>query len=322
MMVLVNLSKIVRFAAVVHAMPVEVPKRISRLTHMYYEIDTKSSVTVSMKVRGDLERIVERHLDNEDQLRQAKIIECLIKIFTENKLDISLHREFKIILLPSVTKCLMPGCFAIELSLSVPRNTDAHVSVYTTNGVVLGELYHRKCQKCSATYYNCYWEFTNNDGILTRSYYDEDDSDYFSITSKTVFEKRLLDNLAEEIITCNVQFTNWVECYNRVNNIEDYPMSVKLIIPAWLLYMVTKKCSISFPVERSEHRNLDEEKVFAYVYPKYRQAVDQTWISHSCSACSSRIVILDGDAKVSYNMSFCQNEKMALTQPISPKFIQ
>ena len=300
-MVLVNLSKMVRFAAIVHAMPVEVSKRISRLIQIYHEIESNSSIIVSIKVRCDLERLVERHIDSEEPLRQARIIECLINIFTENKLDISAQRDFKVILLPPVKKCLMDGCFANELSLSALRNTDTYVPVYTTNGVVKGEMYHSKCNKCSATYYNCYYEFTNNDGLSRRNYYDEVDTEFFAITSKTVFEKKLLDNLAEEIITCNVQFSNWVECYNRINYVDKNPMSVKLIIPVWLLYMIKKKCSISFPVERTDHRNLDEEKVFAYLYPIYRQSVDQTWISHSCSACSSRIVILDGDAKVFLN---------------------
>ena len=77
-------------------------------------------------------------------------------------------------------------------------------------------------------------DFVDSCGKEVRSYYDDSErkQPYFSITNETFFEKKLLDVVTEEIIVCNVQFSNWVVCYNRLNK-SSRPVSYKLLLPVW-----------------------------------------------------------------------------------------
>ena len=100
-------------------------------------------------------------------------------------------------------------------------------------------------------------------------------------------------------VTCNVQFINWATAYNRKNrNQEEISLSYEQLIPVWLLFEVSRRIDLRFPVVRDTSRHLNIELVCEYIYPKLRKCVDLKWIDHNCSRCSSRLVVMDGNMKV------------------------
>lgn len=257
---------------------------------------------------ANLERLRECHIEFETQERRQQIISQLIDDFTDKNFDLSTSGEFKIFLVPQISKCLNPLCSSSELNVCRPNKTENSVSVYCVDGIREGEVYKKECSSCKATYFYNYMDFVDSCGKEVRSYYDDSErkQPYFSITNETFFEKKLLDVVTEEIIVCNVQFSNWVVCYNRLNK-SSRPVSYKLLIPVWLMYHMWKRLDLSFPVLRDKFRNLDVEKICQHLYPILRDRVDKKWVHHVCEKCTTRIVILDGNAKVKSALSLIIN---------------
>ena len=112
------------------------------------------------------------------------------------------------------------------------------------------------------------------------------------------------------IVTCNVQFTNWATCYNRLSGTEKSPMDYRALIQVWLIYQIWRRFSVSFSVVRDKSRNIDIEEICASLYPKLRQIVDNLWINHNCQYCSTRLVVLDGDAKAYRTVCSFQPKKV------------
>ena len=54
---------------------------------------------------------------------------------------------------------------------------------------------------------------------------------------------------------------------------------------------------MKFEVVRDEDRHLDIENICKALYPELRQCVDRKWLFHECRRCSTRLVVMDGDAK-------------------------
>ena len=106
------------------------------------------------------------------------------------------------------------------------------------------------------------------------------------------------DELTEAVVTCNVQFTNWVTAYNRLKSRKSSSkMFHRSLIDAWMIFSARKRISVTFPVIRDKSRHLDVESICAVLYPQLRQWVDEKWLHHICQGCSSRLVVMDGDAK-------------------------
>ena len=145
-------------------------------------------------------------------------MEELIANLTESKIWIPESIMSKSYLLPSITNCTNPPCDGKLLVICRPTRTVNSVSVFTTSRVLEGEVYRKICLKCKTTYFYNYMEKEDDQGILIRSYYQVKDSkeSYFSITNETFYEKALLSRLTEEIVTCNVQFINWSNCYKTI----------------------------------------------------------------------------------------------------------
>ena len=105
------------------------------------------------------------------------------------------------------------------------------------------------------------------------------------------------DELTEAIVTCNVQFSNWVSAYNRLKSCTNIKMDDRSLIDTWMIFSARKRMGVTFSVIRRKSRNLDVESVCAGLYPELRHCVDRKWLVHCCPRCSSRLVIMDGDAK-------------------------
>ena len=69
----------------------------------------------------------------------------------------------------------------------------------------------------------------------------------------------ILDELTEAIVTCNVQFVNWVAAYNRLKSRTKIKMEIRSLIDAWMIFSARKRINVTFPVVRRKSRNLDVE---------------------------------------------------------------
>ena len=323
-MVLINLTKLINLIDIVNKTPKEVSKRRTRLLEAYNELEADTDFTVSIKLSTEASiRLKEAYLDDEEHLRRVKILEELIANLTESKICIPESIMSKVYLLPSITNCTNPQCCGKLLVICRPTRTENSVSVFTNNGVLEGEVYRKNCLQCKTIYFYNYMEKEDDLGILIRSYYQAKESkeSYFSITNETFYEKALLSRLTEEIVTCNVQFTNWSTCYNRLFRTDQSPMDYRGLIQVWLIFEMWMRFSIKFPVVRQKSRNIDIESTCEYLYPKLREKVDKQWITHNCQFCDTRLVVLDGDAKAYRTVCSFEPKKVITTGQLN-QFIE
>ena len=141
-----------------------------------------------------------------------------------------------------------------------------------------------------------YCEWIEND-IQYRKYLS--DFNFFSVTSETFFDKLLLEDLTESVFTCSSRFSRWVEKYNRTSAkkvapslLERPTLVCQRVFPCWLLYVISKRVEVMFPVSRTIDRSIEIETVCGFLYPSLKKVVDSKWLKHSCSKCSSGVVVL------------------------------
>ena len=278
-MVFVNLTKLMKFVELISKTPSEVTKRKTRLIEAYGKIEADTTDKVSIKMKADLERFKEVDLDEEENERKCKILEALIEVYTASNISLPQKRITKTYLVPSITNCLNSSCCGKSLTVCRPSRTENSVSVFTVDGAYEGEVYRKVCQACTTIYYYNYFDKTDTDGQLIRTYFDgcsSTESPFFSITNETFYEKKLLDSLTEEIVTSYTQFINWCTVYNRLKTKgSSRLMNRACVTPAWFLYQIWRRIRLSFPVVRDKSRNLDVEKICAHLYPSLREHVDK-----------------------------------------------
>lgn len=296
-MVLVNLSKLIKFIGFISETPKGITKRNSKLITAYTNLEKKTDDEVSIKMPASLERFKEKHLDAEVTERKFEILEQLINDYTKSSINIPESNDVKKYLVPTPCTCLNENCSGQELVICRPSKTENCVNIFKLNEVLEGEVYRKLCCLCQSIYYYNYWEVMDSSGLNIRTYYDTKEELFFSTTNETYFEKKMLEQLTEDIVTCNVQFVNWATAYNRLKSKGKCEISYKLIIPAWIIFCIWQRMSVSFPVIRDKSRHLDIESICAILYPKLRHQIDKKWLSHICDKCATRLVIMDGDAK-------------------------
>ena len=110
---------------------------------------------------------------------------------------------------------------------------------------------------------------------------------FFSVTNATFFERSLLDTLTEDIVTCNVQFSNWTCAYNRLKVKSGTKLNKELLLSNWPLYNIWKRIFVRFSVLRTAEGKLDVEAACHQLYPMLRVRVDEKWLKHVCPRCQS-----------------------------------
>ena len=191
-MVLVNLSKLIQFIGLISQTPKDVYKRHEKLIKAYSNLKQTSDDDVSIKMSCLLERIREAHLDKEEHERKLGILRSMINCYTSSGLHIPESDERTIYLIPSPEACLNATCDSAKLSFCRRSNDAFDVSVFTTNGILRGEVYRKQCSGCNSIYFLNYYETKDASGDITRAYYNSDDQQYFSTTNETFYEKKLL----------------------------------------------------------------------------------------------------------------------------------
>ena len=121
-MVLVNLTKLVRFISIIHKTPKEVSRRKTRLIEAYNMLEADTADVVSIKMNTSLERwMKEIDLDDEESERRIGILEQLIDDYTNSNIHLSPESiSSKTYLLPAITFCNNPPCCKKKLVICRP----------------------------------------------------------------------------------------------------------------------------------------------------------------------------------------------------------
>ena len=123
----------------------------------------------------------------------------------------------------------------------------------------------------------------------------------------------MLQDLSEDVFTCEVRISSYVEKYNRVWKSSNVIMSKKRIFEAWMIYIIHERIKVQFEMKRKESRNIDIEAICSELYPLLRESVDQKWLRHKCEKCKTRLVVLDGNCKAYRTVCRARGEKIIST---------
>ena len=104
-MVLINLSKLMKFIAIIAMTPKEFSKRKVCLMEAYGNLEADTVDSVSIKMSAELERFQETHVDLEEIDMRCKILDQIIIDYTESNISLPTSIDFKTFLLPSITNC-------------------------------------------------------------------------------------------------------------------------------------------------------------------------------------------------------------------------
>ena len=303
---LVNLSKLLLLIQSIQACPIGVPKRDEKLFNDYNSFKSTSDHTVSIQISMALERLVETNLDCEDEKRKKLAVKDIICTYSQSSFRFP-SNQVKIYLVSPLTTCdICDG--GGTLVIVKPGRRGKCAVVYTLDGGQECEIFHKFCSKCHATFYSCYSEYSVG-GILHRKYLQSKDVRYFGVTTETFFDTSLFQSITEDIFTCHSRITNIVEKYNNLTPGQTR-LNKKRLFPAWIIFSINEKFRIEFPVLRDRHRNLDVDAVCEYLYPKLKRFVDDKWNKHECDGCRSKIVVMDGAAKIYRTVCAARGEKI------------
>ena len=141
-MVLINLTKLVKFIDIVNKTPKDVSQRRTRLVKAYDGLAADADFTVSITLSTDAAiRLKEIILDDESGERRVAILDELINNLTDRTVFIPDSVMSKVYLIPSITKCINPTCREQLLVMCRPTRTAHIVSVFTVSCVLEGEVY-------------------------------------------------------------------------------------------------------------------------------------------------------------------------------------
>ena len=300
-MVLFRLSKFNILLQAIRTCPIGIPQREEKIFESYHKSETvPDDLLISVSVSVNLERCKEKIVDEEEPRRRRLIIADLIKQHSSRSVSF-VPQLSKTYLLSEAFECFL--CKKGMLIVQRPSRLGRQAVLYTKNGPVAAEVYHKQCNNvdCRASYYPCYIEFFKGDVIVRK--YNRTSEKVFSITNETFFDTDLLDEFTEDIFTCTSRVHNIVSKYNRIHT--GAALNYPRIFSCWLLYSVYKLTGqLEFPVLRDSHRVLDVENICRYLYEGLNKFVSEKWFPHICDGCDSRCVVLDGAAKGFSNLSY------------------
>ena len=292
-MVLINCSKFISFLRCIYNCPADVPGRHEALYQAYCSLEQTSFQVLSIRVRPDHDRVIQKNIDEEDnETRKQNIIKDIVDIYTPNTVDFT--DLSTIFLIPSLELCSLCDN---RLNISRPsRRGRTNVVVYTTDGPRKCVTFHKQCIACNCTVFYNYYEWTDK-GETHRRYYDAN-QEYFASTQDTFFSISLLNEWSEDIFTVDATFTKIVLKYNNIKVKNDqHILYRRLVFPPWILYLISLRIPVEFIVQRNDKRELDHDLACKQLYPSLKQKIDSRWKHHNCKGCQTNIVVMDGNWK-------------------------
>ena len=95
------------------------------------------------------------------------------------------------------------------------RNRPSFPLVYTMQGTLVAAMYTAECKHCSRKYHLSYYQEASDDSQSKQVFYDPGGVKYFQITSWTVFEFALLDDITNNISVNATSFESRATVYNE-----------------------------------------------------------------------------------------------------------
>ena len=243
----------------------------------------------------------------------------------------------RIILVPPIEKCC-----GTRLQMD-PRFSSP--MVYTCNGTLVGAMFHGQCKACKRRYYYSFSEVFNGDGEVTRTYYKiRNEEQYFQSSSVTVFEKKLLIDITNNIVFSAATFESRSEVYDsnvKMTSSRQYDSTHHSVISdriptrrriedGWFLWAIVNTYD---KLEMLEKTNL----YAAYTEGGKRRDVESLckslweeicslrnkWVMHKCKVkgCAEGYVTVDGNEKLRRPMCAAPRSKIRIRSDL-PTIVQ
>ena len=306
-MVLINIGRLIHLIQEINACPIGFPERQSFLWEAYSSYkETPDSEFVSISTNRDWRWLDERKLQDEDVVCRKAVVEELTERFTRYKTVVPLLPTI-IYLVPSAKIC--PQCGA-GLKVVRPDRMGKEAVGYTRHGPRRVISFHRACKECSTVLHYNYSDSPQQHGGFVRKFNNSHEN-YFGVTQNTFFSIALLEELTEDLFTLDTQFDKFCVKYNRIHSAEP-KLYRKRVYPAWAMYSISKRIPIEFPVKRDASRNVDFEEAYKKIYPELKEVIDKKWLLHKCSRCATRLVVMDGNMKVTIKIFGLSSGNMSM----------
>ena len=306
-MVLINIGRLIHLIQEINACPIGFPERQSFLWEAYSSYkETPDSEFVSISTNRDLRWLDERKLQDEDVVCRKAVVEELTERFTRYKTVVPLLPTI-IYLVPSAKIC--PQCGA-GLKVVRPDRMGKEAVGYTRHGPRRVISFHRACKECSTVLHYNYSDSPQQHGGFVRKFNNSHEN-YFGVTQNTFFSIALLEELTEDLFTLDTQFDKFCVKYNRIHSAEP-KLYRKRVYQAWAMYSISKRIPIEFPVKRDASRNVDFEEAYKKIYPELKEVIDKKWLLHKCSRCATRLVVMDGNMKVTIKIFGLSSGNMSM----------
>ena len=299
-----------------------------------------NTVTPSVCLGGSIEKNGEHlHLTDKTNCTTVfKVLQTKFPSLLKRDLNSRLFKHsgrsaFKpVILLPAKTHCCGKN---IKMD-----NRPSFPLVYTMQGTYVGALFHGQCDKCKVKYFPNY-KITNEGCKIF-----EDDNParnrYFQVTSKTVFETQLLQDISSNIWVSGATFQSRAKVYNlnfktkdserlsglqefaRTND-EEWELNEQRVNDAWFLWLIVNyyhskgklaetdiKCEYSYG---GRHLNIEE---LCRVMWEDICASENKWVTHTCktAGCSEGYVTVDGNEYLKRSKCALPMEKVKIRKDL------
>ena len=113
------------------------------------------------------------------------------------------------------------------------------IKVYGTSGVKALTMFSSSC--CQTSFLHSFIEEKkkiNSKEVIIRKYNRVENSKYFHATRRTVFERRLLEQIYLETVIGKVDLTSSVEIYNRMHGLS---LTVATLIQVFLSFLIAQR---------------------------------------------------------------------------------
>ena len=102
-----------------------------------------------------------------------------------------------------------------------------------------------------------------------------------------------------------------MEKYNHKHKNSEVKLNKERLLDAWFIFSLCKYIpDLKFKVARDHHSGIDIESICKQLYPLLKTKIDRKWFYHCCEKCDSRIVIMDGNMKLTRKVCSARGEKI------------
>lgn len=289
---------------------------------------TNNVTLFDLKKREDCKLVYRLIRNKYPSLLHQNIAEALFKRSSKT--------AFKpVILIPSHTVCC-----GSKIKMD---NRPSFPLVYTTKGTYVAALFHGECLQCKTKWYPSY-KITGDSRRIFLDSAIVDDEGYLQITSQTVFEKKLLNDISNNLWVSGTTFNSRAKVYNlnfvdkdekRLCELKEFArtsegewkLNEQRLSDAWFVWIIISYYSqikkleeISFNISAVTNR-LEIEHACQLMWEEICSRPNR-WVQHSCKTpgCSEGYVTVDGNEYLKRSKCALPTTKVKLRKDLPPIF--